>query len=73
MGCWSGKHWYGLEQRENKSPENIRRCYAYLRSIPYQSEEDLARLRQLEATAVAEVEILEGGRDDRTPGSNGSD
>lgn len=61
---WSGKTWYGPEQRENKSPANIRRAYAYLLSVPYQSMEDKQRIRHLETVAVAEAEILEGTRND---------
>lgn len=60
-GMWSGKRWYGAEQRENKSPENVRRAYAYLRSVPYQSTEDRARLAELEVIAVAEATILHEG------------
>lgn len=54
-GGWSGKHWYGPAQEEDRSPENIRACYRFLRSVPYQSAEDLARLAELENIAVTEA------------------
>lgn len=57
-GAWHGKRWYGPDQHENKSPDNIRRAYAYLRSVPYQSAEDRERLNRLEVISIAEAMIL---------------
>lgn len=56
VGAWFGSHWHGPEQVENKSTENVRRCYAYLRRVPYQTEEDRERLLALEVEAVLEAE-----------------
>lgn len=64
VGYWSGHgrsaRWYGPEQKGDRSPENIRRCYSFLRRLPYQSAEDHARLNELEAVEVAEVVMTDG-------------
>lgn len=65
-GAWEGPYgrsparWQGREQEEDKSPENIRRCYNYLRSRPYQNADDRARLDQLELIAVTEQRMTRG-------------
>ena len=51
-GAWSGPHWYGQQQHEDKSRENIARCYAFLLSVPYQSAEDKERLEQQRFVAM---------------------
>lgn len=56
-GVWSGKHWYGRGQVEDKSPENIRACYAFLKSRPYQTQEDRERLSELETVRVMEAAL----------------
>jgi hypothetical protein len=56
-GAWSGTHWYGPKQLEDKSPENIQRCYQWLRGQPYLSAEDQERLQELEHIAVTEAVI----------------
>jgi hypothetical protein len=63
-GAWSGKHWYGPNQVEDRSGANVRACYRYLRSCPYQSTEDLERLQYEEHVAVAEALMT---RDDDSP------
>lgn len=50
-------YWEGPEQREDRSPENIQACYAFLRSVPYQSIADRDRLTRLETIAVAEARM----------------
>lgn len=64
VGMWEGRgrsaRWYGAEQKEDRSPENIRRCYSYLRRLPYQSAEDHARLNENEAVALAESLMADG-------------
>jgi hypothetical protein len=47
--------WEGPKQEEDRSIANIQRCYRFLRSVPYQSSEDLARLEELERIAIAEA------------------
>lgn len=54
-GAWNGKHWYGQKQEEDRSPENVRACYRWLRNQPYQTQEDKDRLKELENVAVAEA------------------
>lgn len=58
-GAWRGRWWYGPEQLENRSPENVRRAYAFLRSVPYQTAEDRERLARLEVIAVTEATVLD--------------
>lgn len=55
MWSYSGKYWHGRDQIEDKSPENISRCYRWLRSLPYASNEDLRRLSLLEDEAVKDA------------------
>jgi hypothetical protein len=55
MWSWSGRYWHGRNQVEDRSPENVRACYQWLRSLPYQSAEDLARLRELEDERVMQA------------------
>lgn len=50
-------HWEGPEQVEDRSVANIQCCYRFLRSVPYQSSEDLARLDELECIAIAEAAL----------------
>ncbi len=63
-GFWVGSgpsaRWSGPEQVEDRSPENIRRCYSLLRRQPYQSAEDRARLDELELVAVTETVMTDG-------------
>jgi hypothetical protein len=57
---WSG-HWgVGPEQVEDASPDNVRRCFRFLRAIPYQTAEDRARLRDLELILVTESTMIVG-------------
>lgn len=48
-------HWEGPKQEEDRSIANIQRCYRFLRSVPYQGPEDLARLEELERISIAEA------------------
>jgi hypothetical protein len=50
--AWEGKVWHGGPQREDKSPTNIRACFAFLKSRPYLSEEDRERLELLEVVEI---------------------
>jgi hypothetical protein len=52
-------YWEGPDQVEDRSSENIRRCYKFLRAVPYQSSEDLARLEEQERISVAEAIVAE--------------
>lgn len=54
---WEKPVWYGPKQVEDRSPENIQACYRFLRSVPYQSAEDLARLQELEHISIAEARM----------------
>jgi len=56
-GAWCGSRWVGRYQVENKSPENIRACYRWLRSRPYTTEEERDRLLEEENIAVAEAQM----------------
>jgi hypothetical protein len=66
-GAWFGKTWHGPDQVEDKSPENVARCYRYMRSRPYTSYEDAQRL------ALAEDAALEQARVDRAERLLGKD
>jgi hypothetical protein len=50
-------HWEGREQVEDRSLENVSACYRFLRSVPYQTREDLDRLAELEQVALAEAAL----------------
>jgi hypothetical protein len=54
-GAWNGKHWYGQQQVEDRSPENVRACYRWLRSQPYLTTEDKERLEEMGKVAVVEA------------------
>jgi hypothetical protein len=45
---------------EDKSEANIRQCYRFLRSLPYQSADDIQRLVDLELIAITERKMVEG-------------
>jgi len=51
-GRWEGARWYGPEQKEDKSITNVKRCFAFLKSRPYLSQEDRERIGDLEVIAV---------------------
>ena len=51
-GAWSGRHWYGNEQVEDRSRANVARCYNFLLSRPYLSAEDRERLELLKFVQV---------------------
>lgn len=65
-GAWEGPYgrhparWQGREQVEDKSEANIRQCYRFLRSLPYQSVDDRARLDLLELIAITEQKMTSG-------------
>jgi hypothetical protein len=54
-GVWSGRHWYGREQVEDKSPENVRACYRFLLSLPYMTADDRDRLERLAFIQIAKA------------------
>lgn len=59
-GWWADARWQGRSQVEDRSEENIRRCYRWLRSLPYQNNEDRERLCELELIAVTEQRMTDG-------------
>jgi hypothetical protein len=56
---WPKPVWEGPKQVEDRSSKNIRACYRFLRAVPYQSSEDLARLEEQERISVAEAIVAE--------------
>jgi len=56
-GAWYGKHWEGPQQVEDKSPDNLRQMFHYLRSLPYQSQEDRERLELRAFIKVRKAEL----------------
>lgn len=46
-GAWHGSRWYGPEQVEDRSRENVKRCFDFLLSRPYLSTTERERLEEL--------------------------